>query len=372
MFQVIKEIKAVFSKELIHIFNDSAVLRMAVILPLFQLIIFGFAINTDIDNIKTHILDYDRSSSSRELVQKLENSHYFQINKYVYSKQELINNIRAGDAQVGLVIPPDYNIKLKSQQPLQIQALIDGTESTLSSQAQSSLLQITNNISLENINSPETSTGIEVRSRLLFNPDQETSFFILPGFLGIIVFLLVSMLSSASLVREKAQGTFDQIKISPINLNAFMLGKITPYLLIGMVVFNICLFFMYNIFSIQVQGNILLLELAVFVYIFSALGLSIFVSSLATTETQATQFLFMMIMPFILLSGYIFPFDSMPVFFKGLGFMLPATYFIMISRGIILKGTLFMDILPLLSILVLFGLGLFCLGVYSFQSRMND
>ncbi|HEY9885674.1 MAG TPA: ABC transporter permease, partial [Vampirovibrionales bacterium] len=340
-----EEVKPIMLKEWVHIFNDSATLRIALIIPLFQLTVFGFAINNEVRDVSTYIFDQSRSSLSAQLIEKAEATTYFKIKKFVFSKQALIDSLVEGKANVGIVIPPNFNQALKQLRSVPIQVLVNGSDSTVASQASSAIQGLTDSMSRE-LRAKEQLSGteknnkplIEVRTRFLFNPKLETSFLIVPGLLGIIVFVVTSFLCSLSVVGEKERGTLEQLMVTPISAVGLMGGKLIPYMLIGLFDLNLCLLLMYVIFQIPINGNIFLLELATIIFMFSSLGVSLVASAISQTQAQASQLVMMQMLPSILLSGYVFPFESMPIFFKVLGYLLPVTHFINISRGIILRG----------------------------------
>jgi len=375
--RLITEIYAVFYKECIHIFHDSTTIRIAVAIPLFQLIIFGLAINTEVRDLKTYIFDADQSQISRDFVNRLKASTYFKIEDFVYSKQSLNNFLKSGKASVGVIIPANFSEKVNIGETASIQALVDGSDSSVATQANFALTQVASVLSRDlkikkRIGSKiQTFEQVEMRTRYLFNPDLETSFLILPALLGIIVFIVVSILSCLSIVREKEQGTMEQLLVTPLSPLGLMIGKIIPYIFIGLFDFNLSLFLMYVFFGIPILGNIFILEISILVFMFSALGISLLVSITSKTQAQAIQMVQMTILPSILLSGYVFPFDSMPIFFRIIGYLLPVTHFIKISRGVILRGASFIDVIEPFCWLLLFGFLFFYLSVKMFKKNLG-
>ncbi|MDJ0626345.1 MAG: ABC transporter permease [Candidatus Caenarcaniphilales bacterium] len=372
-----EQVKPIMLKEWVHIFNDSTTLRIAVMIPLLQLTIFGFGINDEVRDIKTFIFDQDRSKASSQFIQKAEATTYFKIKKEVHSKKELLGSLVCGEASVGIIIPPDYSRKINSNRKAQIQVLIDGSDSNISNQSQAALEQLGSSISRtvrskKRQGSLETQDNlIDVRSRVLFNPNLETTYQIIPGLLGIIVFLVTSFLCCLSIVGEKERGTLEQLLVTPLTPLGLMTGKVIPYLCIGFVDFNLSLLLMYLLFQIPIQGSILLLELATIIFMFSALGISLLISSVAKSQPQATQLVFVQMLPSILLSGYIFPFEPMPVFFRAIGYMLPVTHFIMIARGIILRGAELTHLIVPFVVLIVYGVIIFGFSVKIFKKEIE-
>ena len=339
------QIRPVLFKECIHILNDSATWRIAVIIPLFQLLIFGYAINNEVRDIKTYIFDQDQSHYSNNFIDKLKASTYIKIEKFVYSKEEINLALIKGKAQLGLIIPPDFSRKLLAKQKADIQIIIDGSDSTVANQIQGAIQQLSFAVSEElNKYSKAKSSSIQVKPVYLFNPNLETPFFVLPALLGIIVFLVTTFLCCLSIVKEKERGTLEQLLVTPLSPLGLMIGKIIPYIGIGLFDFNLSLYLIFVLFGIDVKGSLLLLELATFVFMFSALGLSLIISTISSNQAQAAQLTQMALLPSIFLSGYVFPFDSMPTVFQVIGYILPVTHFVRISRGIILRGADFGDL----------------------------
>ncbi|MDX1919669.1 MAG: ABC transporter permease [Candidatus Caenarcaniphilales bacterium] len=371
-----EEVKPIMVKEWVHIFNDITTLRIAIVIPLFQLTIFGYAINNEVRNVSTYVFDQDQSKASTQFLQKAEATTFFKINKFVGSRDELSDSLVSGKAKVAIAIPPGYNRDFNAGHSSQIQVLIDGSDSNVASQAQSALQLLGSSVSQDKnqknrIGSMEQSNQlVEVRPRFLFNPNLETAYLIVPGLLGIIVFLVTSFLCSLSIVSEKEKGTLEQLLVTPLSPLGLMIGKVIPYMTIGFFDFNLSLLLMYVVFGIPIRGNFLLLELAVIIFMFSSLGVSLVISALAKSQTQASQLVMMQMLPSILLSGYIFPFESMPSIFKFIGYALPVTHFIAISRGIILRGTEFHHLWIPFLVLLVYGLVILRISVKVFKKQI--
>ncbi|MDX1917628.1 MAG: ABC transporter permease [Candidatus Caenarcaniphilales bacterium] len=372
-----EEVRPVVRKEIIHILNDPTTLRIAILIPIMQLIIFGFSINTEVRNVPTYIFDQSQTRASYRFVQKLEATTYFKVKEYVHSREALLKGIISGRAGVGIVIPTDYGRNLSAKKSTQIQALIDGSDSNIATQTQSALLLLGVTIANDYLvkeRQGSFSAGaerLEIRPRFLFNPNLETSFLILPGMVGIVVFLVIIFLTTLSLVREKESGTLEQLLVTPLSTSGLLIGKILPYMGVGFLDFNLSLFFAYVVFGVPIRGNLFWLELAIFLFMFSALGIALIIGSIAENQAQAAQMVQISFLPSIFLSGYIFPFDSMPVFFQGLGYLLPVTYFIRISRGIILRGAEIVDLTPYYVAMVIFGGLIFYISIKIFRKELG-
>jgi ABC-2 type transport system permease protein len=377
-----EEVKPIMLKEWIHLLNDITTLRIAIVIPMFQLAIFGFALNSEVRDVKTYVFDQSQTAESREFIQKAEATTFFKIKKFVHNKDELTQALIKGKAKVGITIPPNYGtnysngLQSTNNSDKAIQVLIDGSDSNVASQSQSALLLLGASVNQEEIQKSQigslggSSSSVEVRPRFLFNPSLKTSFLIVPGLLGIIVFLVTSFLCSLAIVGEKERGTLEQLLVTPLSPLGLMVGKVIPYLCIGFADFNLSLFAMYVIFGIPIRGNFLILELGILIFMLSSLGISLVISSISQSQTQASQLVFMQMLPSILLSGYIFPFEAMPVFFKAIGYALPVTHFISISRAVILRGAGFSDLWVPFFFLLVYGLAIFLLSVKVFKKQI--
>lgn len=360
---MLKGFWAIFYKESKQIRRDTQTLIFIFVFPIMQLLIFGYAINTNISDIKTVVLNLDRSQHSSELLWAFENSGYFKITKEVNSKEELIKNIVKGNSKIGIIIPEDYTKKLLSNKNGSVLVLIDGSDSTVAIQAQqaSQLLGLDLNIKTQNIQ-PITKS-IDIKTQMLFNPDSKTTNFMVPGLIAIILNITTVILTALSIVKEKEKGTLEQIMVTPISSFGFMLGKIIPFNLIAFVQVIVVLFIMHYLFGITINGSIILLLFMSIIYIFCMLGLGVLISTVANNQMQAIQYAFLTMLPAILLSGFMFPRESMPLIIYIISYIIPATYFIDIMRGIVLRGSDFVDLLP--NFLALITLGSFFITLAS-------
>ncbi len=370
------EIQPVLHKEWIQVLNDPATFRIALFLPVFQLIVFGYGISREVRNVPTMILDQDHSAPARDFAKRLEATTYFKILEPAQSRDQVLSSLVKGQAQVGIIIPEGYAQDLKSS-GAKVQVLVDGSDSTVASEAAAAIQELSRNVSLELLadkrqgSLPASILPLEIRTRFLFNPNLETSFFILPGLLGIIVFLVTSSLCSLAIVKERELGTLEQLLVTPLSALGLSIGKIIPYICIGIFDFNFSLLVGYLLFGIPVRGNIFVLELAIFVFMLTVLGISLIISTIAQNQAQALQLTPAVLLPSIFLSGYIFPFESMAPLFQGIGYLIPMTYFIRISRGIILRGAAFGDLLFPFGMLLLFGLVFMFFSVKMFKKQIG-
>ncbi|MCY2963182.1 MAG: ABC transporter permease [Planctomycetota bacterium] len=351
---------AMLVKEFQHIRREPATIFFMLVVPVMQTIIFGYAIQTEIRNIPTVVYDLDGRSGARELVEAFRNTRTFEIVERVLDEESFRRAITSGRARVGVRIPPDYSDGLLRGRQVRIQVLIDGSDSQVANAALNAANLLGVSLSRRRAASlAETAplvpardaTGravqpIEVRPRLLFNPDLETSHFFVPGLVGIIMQLVTLFLTSFAIVREREVGTLEQLFVTPVGRLGLLFGKLVPYALIGFLEMLVVLTVMVYVFGVPIHGDLSLLFGFSAIFIVCALGLGLFVSTVARTQLQAMQFAFLMMLPSVLLSGFVFPRDEMPLPIYLFSYAIPATYFIESLRGIVLRGADLTDLLP--------------------------
>src|SRR5689334_21245855 len=329
---------AVFYKETLHVRRDFGTLFFSLIIPLLQMLLLGYGIDTNIRQINTVVFNADGRRESRELLDRLKNSDTFHVIRYVNSDQQMNDLIVGGKARVGIKIPVDYSDKLMHQMSAQVLVLIDGSDSSVAGQA----INVTTAIGLdESLRRALVSNGsfaVDMRPKLLFNPDSRSPNFFLPGLTAILLLNVTTFLTAFSIVREKERGTLEQLFVTPVRPMGLLLGKLLPYLGIGFFELCMILTFMRFAFHVPIHGSVLLLALLAMPYLFAALSLGILISSKASSQAEAMQLAFLPILPSVFFSGYIFPRETILAMLYPLSYLVPATYFINITRGIILRG----------------------------------
>jgi ABC-2 type transport system permease protein len=362
---------AVFYKEALHVRRDFGTLFFSLIIPLLQMFLLGFGIDTNVRQINTVVYNADGRRESRELLDRLKNSDTFHVIRYVSSDHDLNDAIISGKCRVGIKIPVDYSDRLLHQMGAQVLVLIDGSDSSVAGQA----INVTTAIGLDEslrraVVNNNGSFAVDMRPKILFNPDSRSPNFFLPGLTAILLLNVTTFLTAFSIVREKERGTLEQLFVTPVRPMGLLLGKLLPYLAIGFFELCMILTFMRFIFRVPIHGSVLLLALLSLPYIFVSLSLGILISSKAATQAQAMQLAFLTILPSIFFSGYIFPRETMPKFFYVLSYFVPATYFINITRGVILRGAgwahLWIDALALFTI----GTVLLVIAARRFQNKV--
>jgi ABC-2 type transport system permease protein len=363
---------AVFYKEALHVRRDFGTLFFSLIIPLLQMFLLGFGIDTNIRQINTVVYNADGRRESRELLDRLRNSDTFNLIRYVNTDHDLNEAIVSGKCRVGIKIPVDYSDKLLHQMSAQVLVLIDGSDSSVAGQAINVTTAIGLDESLRRVlaTSGNTPLAVDMRPKLLFNPDSRSPNFFLPGLTAILLLNVTTFLTAFSIVREKERGTLEQLFVTPVRPMGLLLGKLLPYLMIGFFELCMILTFMRFVFSVPIHGSVLLLALLSLPYIFVSLSLGILISSKANSQAEAMQLAFLTILPSVFFSGYIFPRETMPKFFFILSYFVPATFFIDITRGIILRGAGWVDLWSDALALFLFGTILLVIAARRFQNKV--
>ncbi len=330
----------VLRKEAIHIRRDPMALFLTVLIPLLQMFMIGFAINTNVRDLPTIVFDAARTQESRRLLDRFVNSDDFKIVSTASSDDQMNREIIAGRAKVGIKIPPDYSRLLLAGESASILVLVDGSESSVAGEA----VNVANAIALrESIERAMSSSikiqqlPVEARPKILFNPDSRSANFLIPGMLAVLIQIMTVMLTALSIVRERERGTLEQLYMTPVKPLGLMIGKIVPYAIVAFAELSVMLFFMRWAFGVPINGSVILLLTLTLPFIITMLGLGLLISTRAQSQQEAMQAAFGTMMPSIFLSGYIFPISTMPKFFQFISSIIPTTYLIEIFRAIILR-----------------------------------
>ncbi|MHB1155635.1 MAG: ABC transporter permease [Phycisphaerales bacterium] len=351
---------AILIKEFYHLSRQPATLVFMLVIPVIQTIIFGYAINTQIENIPIVVFDLDGREQARTLADAFDNTTTFNITRHVQSYDAFRHAMTSGQVKVGLIIPPDYTARIIRGEQTDAQVLIDGSDSQVAGTALNAakLLGVNQSISMAKLKAEvahfnpaidpygNASMPVDVRARLLYNPNLESSHFFVPGLVGIILQLVTLFLTSFAVVRERELGTLEQLFVTPVGRAGLLLGKLAPYAIVGFVEMLIVLTVMVYVFGVPIHGSLALLLVLSLMFLVCSLGLGLLVSTLAKTQVAAMQFAFMIMLPSVLLSGFMFPRAQMPTPIYLMTFAIPVTYFIEILRGIVLRAADFADLLP--------------------------
>jgi len=346
-------------KEFVHLSRDRTTVFFALAIPVLQLLMFGFAIDTNVRQIPTVVLDSSRTQESRRLIESFANSDVFDIRYMAASEAGLYEHFKSGKAKVGLRIPPDFSRLTQQGQQATVQVLADGSDSTITSQAISTANGVVLQESMRKLLGSQGRTPVEVRPAVLYNPGLRSPNFFVPGLIAIMLQMMVIMLVAFSVVRERERGTLDQLWLTPVSPLGLMVGKIIPYGLLAFFELTVILILMSAVFQVPVHGSVPLLYTLSAAFVLTVLGLGLLISTKAQTQAEAFQMAVGTLLPSVFLSGYIFLIENMPLPFQLISRLIPATYFIAILRGIVLRGAGMAELWPQAAVLAAMG----CLAI---------
>ncbi|MDY0083534.1 MAG: ABC transporter permease [Ignavibacteriaceae bacterium] len=361
-------------KELLQVKRDKKMLVIIFMAPILQLIFLGYAANMDVDIVHTTILDQDKTETSRNYITRLLETGYFQIDYYAKDYDEITNLLNDGRTLVSIVIPKDFEKRIKRRETAPVQAIFEGSDASKASIAlgyiQGVTTKFSQNLVLETKDKPgmksPLSGSIIPEPRVWYNPEMKSRIFMVPGILGLVLMISTISLMSMAIVREREIGTMEQLIVTPVKTYQLLLGKLIPFTLIGFVILVIVMIIMTQWFGIIVRGNKLFLVFAAFLFVLSNLGIGLFISTVSKTQQQAMMAsVFAVMMPMIYLSGFAFPIENMPQFFQYITYAIPLRYFITILRGVVLKGIGISSLW--VETLILFGMGVSLLIISSMR-----
>jgi len=347
--------RSIALKETMHLRRDPATLFFALIIPVIQLLLYGYAIDFDVRHIPTAVVDMDRTRESREYIQMLHNTQYLDVARYVSSPDAAELAIRSGQCHVGVVIPPDFGRLKGTATPPQVRVMVDGSDSQVATRARFAFA------------SPPPTQAVDMRMTVLYNPNSRTQIYMIPGLAAILLQLITVSLTSASLVREREQGTLEQLMVSPVSRLGLMLGKLTPYFVLAVVEMCAILLMGYLLFDVRIVGSVFLLLLTSLPFIIASLAIGLLISASAQNQAQALQLTILTIMPAILLSGFVFPLETMPGPLYLLAQTFPVTHFLLIIRGVVVRGAGLWDLWPSIFALLIMTVVLIAAAATRFQ-----
>ncbi|MBE2232393.1 MAG: ABC transporter permease [Anaerolinea sp.] len=333
-------------KEFIQIVRDPRTLAITIVMPVAMLFLLGYAASNDVRNVPLAVWDQDRSPASRELLDAYRAADYFHLAYDVDSEDALRGLIDHGQALAGLIIPPDYSTRIVRGETAQVAMIVDGTDPSIASTALSAAAMIgqtkATNLLVERAasrgQSAVTQMPVEVRTQVWYNPDLLSSHFMIPGLIGLILMYLTTLLTSTAIVRERERGTIEQLIVTPLRSSELMVGKLLPYALIAMVDVVEIIAAGVLIFGAPINGSLPLLLVLSALFLMSTLGLGLLVSTMASTQQEAMMTSAFFMLPALFLSGFLFPLSSMPWYLQAISHVIPLRYFLIITRGIMLKG----------------------------------
>lgn len=376
-----ERIKQMIIKEFIHVFRDRRMIAIVFVTPVLQLLVFGYAVTTDVKEISTAVYDLDRSYESRELVRRLESSGYFNIKYFIKDNHEMQELLDAGKVTAAIQINRNFSSELKNNKETEIQILVDGTDSNTATIAMDYANRIigmyakeikTYNVSKSsNPLSPSLKAGLEVQTRAWYNPDLKSRNYNVPAVIAIVIMLTCLLLTSMAVVREREIGTMEQLMVTPVKPLELILGKTIPFALISFFDVFLVTFVAVFWFDIPIKGQILLMPLNTAIYLLSVLGIGLFISTIARTQQQAMMATFLFYIPAVLLSGFMFPIENMPEIIQYLTYINPLRYFLVIIRGIFLKGNGMSVLWQQMFALLILGISVITISSLRFKKRLE-
>jgi ABC-2 type transport system permease protein len=363
-------------KELIQLRRDRLTLAMVAALPVMQLLLFGYAINTDVRHVPTVVCDQDASSESRDLVRSLEATGFYDVVANVEDYRAIEAALRASRARAALVVPARFASDVRRGRPARVQLIVDGSDPATVASATDAAAGLVAARSAElavsragGLSAPANLLSLEPET--WYNPELRTAVFVVPGLVGVILTMTMIMFTSMAIARERERGTLEQLVVSPIGRVELMVGKIIPYVGIGYLQMTLVLLIGAVVFRTPLAGSPLLLYVLALLFIAANLALGLVFSTLARTQQQAMQMSFFFLLPNILLSGFMFPFDAMPRLARILAQALPLTHFLRIVRGIALRGAGFADLTGELVWLAVILVVLVAVAAVRFQKKVG-
>ncbi|MGI9237366.1 MAG: ABC transporter permease [Woeseiaceae bacterium] len=363
----LSRIVAIVKKEVRQLRRDRLTFGMVVGLPVIQMLLFGYAINTDVRNLRTAVVDQAQTHLSRQFVAELKQTQVVDIVDFVETATELQALLRAGKISIGVVLPADFDRRVGQRTRSAVQLLVDGTDPTI--------LGVANQLRAMPFDFDATRQHADpwqvLEVRPFYNPERRTPVNIIPGLMGVILTMTMILFTAVAIVRERERGNLELLINTPLSSAELMLGKVTPYIVIGMLQLALILGVGRLLFDVPVRGSIVDLYVAASAFVAANLALGLLISTAAKTQFQAMQMMVFILLPSILLSGFMFPFDGMPIFAQYIGEALPNTHFIRLTRGIMLRNAVLTELLPDFLYLVGFTLVAMSIAAARFTKRLD-
>ena len=363
-------------KEFLHIFRDPRTLAVMFMMPIVQLVLLGYAATTDVKHLRTAVLDSDRTLESRELVNAYRASAYFDIVSYVRNEAELAHLMDSGQIRGGLLIPAGYGADVAAGKQTEVAFVIDGSDPSVANTVFAASQSVGQAQSMRIIErtlgfDPDDLPGVQVRPRVWYNPEMKSASFMIPGLMGLVLYFLTALFTSMSIVREREQGTIEQLIVTPVRPIELIVGKVVPYVFISffdvLEVLAIGVFW----FGVSINGSLALLLSLSALFLLTSLGIGIFISSVANTQQEAMLLTFLTMFPSIFLAGFFFPIEAMPGWLQAITYVIPLRYMLVIIRGIILKGVGLQLLRQEVIALVIFGVVIMLLAATRFRKRLE-
>lgn len=369
---------SIIRKEFIQIFRDPRTLALILVMPIVQLFLLGYAATTDVKNVPIAVWDQNRTPESRALLDAFRAADYFRIDYEVRSEEDIQTLIEGGDVRAALIIPPDYDRRLL-EGDAQVSMVLDGSDATVGSTALSTANLIGQSYSIKVLTEQASRLGraatvkppLEVRTRVWYNPDLVSAYFMIPGMIGMILYFITALLTASAIVRERERGTIEQLIVTPIRSWELVLGKVVPYVLLGFFDTMEVLLIGHYWFRVPIRGDLGLIIATSGLLLLSSLGIGLFASTIANTQQEAFLTVMFTMLPSIFLSGFFFPLDAMPKFLQIVSSLIPLRYFLVIIRTLLLKGVGAAAIQNEIIALAIFGVVIMGAAALRFRKRLD-
>ena len=361
-------IAPIIRKEFVHISRDFRTLVIVIVMPVAMLFLYGFAINLEIQNVNALVIDHSGTPQSRELIEKFRGSGFFSIIMFDGGRDDIEARFAGRGADMAVLIPPDFARKLQRQPLTDIQVLIDASDPN----AAQAIRNYVNAVVQSYGQAPSQAALFGVEPTVWYNPALKSAYFFVPGLAALILIMISALLTSVAIVREKETGTMEQILVSPVRPHDIIVGKVVPYILLAFIDLLIILTIAHFVFHVPFVGSLTLLLVCSLLFIFTALSLGLFVSTRAETQQVAMMLaLVATLLPTVMLSGFFFPLSSLPAALRALSYLVPARYYLVIIRGIMLKGNHLTQLLPEVLPLVGFSAVLLAVSAKKFKTTLE-
>ncbi len=375
-----KRVLMLAKKEIIQLLRDRRMLPLVFVAPILQLLLFGYVVQTEVKNIGIVLVDHDRTAESKVIAEKLTNGGYFEIKDRVDGERSMPDLIRSDKATLGVIIPRGYQAAIKAGRTAEIMLVLDGSDANTGVQAQQYASRIIAARAQEIMGRklgamkaiiPRIAT-VKPRVRVWYNPDLKSVNYMVPGLIGLILTIITTIITSVAVVKERERGTLEQLIVTPVKRWELIMGKVLPFVGIAFIEVGLIMSVGMLWFNVPFRGNILLLLALCLAFLFTTVGQGLFVSTISRTQHQAQMTAWFFMMPAVMLSGFMFPIENMPKVIQLLTYVIPLRYFLVIVRGIFLKGVGMEALWSQVLVLSLLGVFIFGVSVLRFQKRFAD
>lgn len=370
---------SIIRKEFIQILRDPRTLILVALIPVMQILLMGYAATTDVRNVPLAVFDQDRGPAARSLLEAYRVADYFSIAFEAESMAEILALIEGGKVKAGLVIPPDFSQRFHGGDAATVAFLLDGSDPSVASSSlaaaqligQEYATRVTVSRMVRSGANGSLETPLDVRTQVLYNPDLISSYFMVPGVIGMILYALTSILTASAVVRERERGTIEQLIVTPIRPWELILGKVLPYVVLAFMNTLEVLALGSFIFGVPIRGELGLILLLSGLFLLSGLGIGLFASTIATTQQEAMLTVWMTLLPSIFLSGFFFPLEAMPKLLQWMSYLIPLRYYLVIIRSLLLKGVGISVLGNEILALAIFGVAIMGLATLRFRKRLD-